>query len=415
MHRDSAVTPVAERPRAATAAPGYAPRSERVVVITDGEQRAALAVVRSLGRAGWQCAVTAVSGGSLAGSSRYCAEELVLPDPARYPDDYAAALVRHANALGARLLIPVTEASVFAVLKYRDDITAAVPFPEASAVRAICNKQHLLNTARELGIRVPRQREIRSKADAAGIAFEGPAVIKPHRSVVETQDGSRIKLTVKRARTADELRSGLAGLPESAFPVLLQEMIQGPGVGHFVLLHEGEIWARFAHRRLREKPPWGGVSVLRQSEPIDGTLFAKSVALLRRYDWDGVAMIEYKIDQATGEAVLMEVNGRFWGSLQLAIDAGVDFPALLASLTIGERPDKVLSYRSVCSRWFWGDIDHVIAVFRSRDHSAADRLFAVSRMLGGFGIGSREEVFRWSDPLPFLRETSSWLRAVVAR
>src|SRR5678815_1154177 len=101
---------------------------------------------------------------------------------------------------------------------------------------------------------------------------------------------------------------------------------------------------RFAHRRIREKPPSGGVSVLSESVAADPETVRKSLALLSALDWNGTAMVEYKQDRVTGQRYLMEINGRFWGSLQLAIDAGVDFPALLVAAALGEHPAPVTQY-----------------------------------------------------------------------
>src|SRR5205085_6819270 len=97
----------------------------------------------------------------------------------------------------------------------------------------------------------------------------------------------------------------------------------------FALFDRGALVADFAHRRLREKPPAGGASVLSESAPVDPCLREQVVRLLGSIGWHGVAMVEYKHDLRSGATVLMEVNGRFWGSLQLAVDAGVDFPFLL--------------------------------------------------------------------------------------
>ena len=69
------------------------------------------------------------------------------------------------------------------------------------------------------------------------------------------------------------------------------------------------------------------MSVYRESVAADPDLVRRSRALLDAFGWCGVAMVEYKLDERTGTPYLMEVNGRFWGSLQLAIDAGVDFPS----------------------------------------------------------------------------------------
>ena len=54
-------------------------------------------------------------------------------------------------------------------------------------------------------------------------------------------------------------------------------------------------------------------------------LMERSEALLRAIGWEGPAMVEYRYDEATGAAVLMEINGRLWGSLPLAGHAGAEF------------------------------------------------------------------------------------------
>ena len=107
---------------------------------------------------------------------------------------------------------------------------------------------------------------------------------------------------------------------------MLQERIRRPRHRCVRLLSRGRAVALFSHRRLRERPPWGGVSVLSESIALcpDARDYAHS--LLDDLGWHGVAMVEFKRDARDGVPKLMEINGRFWGSLQLAIDAGVDFP-----------------------------------------------------------------------------------------
>jgi predicted ATP-grasp superfamily ATP-dependent carboligase len=147
---------------------------------------------------------------------------------------------------------------------------------------------------------------------------------------------------------------------------------------------------------------------------LDHTLYDLSQQLLTRFAWRGVAMIEFKTDAATGRHYLMEINGRFWGSLQLAIDAGVDFPRILASLALGDGAPAQGAYRvGVRSRWFWGQVDHVIARVRRRNAHIPPGTISTGSAIADLIFGplrtaSSEEVFRWSDPRPFIRETFSW-------
>lgn len=395
-------------------------RGETVpVLVTDGEQRAALAVVRSLGQAGFAPFVCSTRGRSLAGASRHARGSAAVPDPLRSPGEFISALGELVDRWGIRTLVPIAEPALLAVLANRDAFpNVAIPFPDVDAFRRICDKAALLETAAELGIAVPAQLTLASPEDAERLdcgALEFPLVLKPARSVGEGE-GGRVKLGVSHAADGRELRARLAELPPAAYPVLLQQRVVGPGVGIFLLFWEGEMLASFAHRRIREKPPSGGVSVYRESHPLDPDLLRLSRALLERFGWQGVAMVEYKVDAQTGTPYLMEVNGRFWGSLQLAVDAGVDFPALLVRCALGEPPSTPPSYRTgIRSRWWWGDVDQLLALLR---HSPAELALPPdaptrSRALLDFFTlwrpGDRNEIFRWSDPTPVLRESLDWL------
>ena len=124
-------------------------------------------------------------------------------------------------------------------------------------------------------------------------------------------------------------------------------------------------------------------------------------------------MVEYKYNERTDEYVLMEINGRFWGSLQLAIDAGVDFPRLLVERALALRFPPVLEYTEVVSRWEWGEIDHLIARVR-RNPDLWTLLRATGTVLKSWLLAlagrNSAEVFRWRDPAPFAIETVQWLR-----
>ena len=57
-------------------------------------------------------------------------------------------------------------------------------------------------------------------------------------------------------------------------------------------------------------------------------------------DFYGVAELDFVNDSRDNTPKLMEINPRFWGSLQGAISEGVDFPFLLHKLFEDGNIDK---------------------------------------------------------------------------
>ena len=392
----------------------------RSVLVTDGEQRPSLAIVRSLGRAGYRVVVASSGRRGIAGASRCCKSEVITRDPLCDPVGFVSDVVQALRRWQIDVLLPVTDAALLALLPQRERYQATcVPFPALETYKAVCDKVQLLDAAAELGIAIPNQIVLESPGDLEGREaqnLEYPVVVKPGRSVIGNHT-RRLKVGVSYAGDRESLRLQLRTLPEPAYPVAVQERIIGPGKGVFLLRWERETVASFSHVRIREKPPAGGISVYCESVPVDPDLLAISESLLERFDWQGVAMIEYKVDCKTLKPYLMEVNGRFWGSLQLAIDAGVDFPALLVACALGKTPEPTESYRTgVRSRWWWGDVDHLLVRVRRSGNelalppNAPSRLKAIQEFLKPWRRGDRSQVFRLRDPLPFVRETVSWFK-----
>jgi len=387
------------------------------VLVTDGEQRSALAVVRSLGRANHRVEVASVSGRSMSGASRYSREDHVTPDPLAEPDDFGTAILDLVEERRIEALLPISEASLRALLPLRSRLPGVLlPFADAETFAAVSDKKRILMEARAVGIAVPEQAVLEDRTVPAAELPEFPLVLKPYVSV--TRDGNRNrKLGVAHVSNRAELEEALRLFPNAAFPVMAQRRIIGPGVGIFILRWEGRTIARFAHRRIREKPPSGGVSAYRESITVPESWFERSELLLDGLGWTGVAMVEYKVDEATGRPFLMEINGRFWGSLQLAIDAGVDFPRLLLEVSSGMSAPVAPEYRSgVRLRWEWGDLDHLVARLRRSDsslHLPADspsKIATIRQVLLPWRPGERWEVLRPDDPRPFMRESALWFR-----
>lgn len=384
------------------------------ILVTDGVTRACLAATRALGRAGHEVYVVASRTPAMATVSRYCHEAATIPEWTQDPVGAANALRSLVERWGIDLVIPATDVTTLVTLRCLGNRVgqAMVAGPDRDAFEALSDKVALLERAATLGLAVPRSAVARDAEElrVAARTIGYPCILKPHRSTVMA-DSVVHRFGVRQLLEEKDLAPPL---DPAAFPVLVQQFVPGVGEGVFLLVDGQSVLAAFAHRRLREKPPEGGVSVYREAVAPDPDLVAKSAALLASVGWRGVAMVEFR-HQPGHDAIVMEVNGRLWGSLQLAIDAGVNFPTMLASLFLGQEVRPVQSYRlGVRSRWFWGDVDHVLARIRGRPRGPAARgLPGVPRLLWDFvrqfaRRDDRLEVLDFDDPRPFVRETLDW-------
>jgi predicted ATP-grasp superfamily ATP-dependent carboligase len=292
-----------------------------------------------------------------------------------------------------------------------------VPFPGKEQIARARDKREVLSLAQRLGIPCPETvmpHEEHSLAECAK-RFRYPVVIKPRLSWL-FRDDEWVSGNVQYAHDIQDL---IEKYHESHMLIpdpLVQEKIEGEGRGVFLLSWNGELKAAFCHRRLREKPPWGGVSVYRESIPFDEDLVRNSFNLLQAIGWQGPAMVEFKVDRRDGQAKLMEINGRFWGSLQLAIDSGMNFPLMLYRLANGEDVPTQFNYQvGVKSRWLLGDLDHLLIRLTHSDGKNGFSRFPTSKLQASLDFlklyerNLHYEVFRFDDPGPGWYEGKSYV------
>ena len=385
-------------------------RRERIVV-TDAETRAALAAVRSLGRAGHEIHTTCARPAALASASRFARAEHVLPDAERDPVAWARELEALCERIDADWILPITELSLCALYAADVHTRRSCLCPSPAAYAASTDKHHILEVAQRVGIQVPRSVLVEVPAALSELpnGFEFPVILKARRSRFWAGD-HWASGGVVLVRGRDELLRAVRD-PGFSGGLLVQEFIPGHGEAIFVLARGGDCLAAFAHRRLREKPPSGGVSALRESVAPDPDLLAASVALVSEIGLDGVAMVEFRC--APGEQpALMEINPRLWGSLQLAIDSGADFPDLLWRMHTNRPVPKPTVEIGVRTRWLLGDVDHLLIALRRADMREAtgrSRFQVCLDFLRSFRDGSRLEVLRRDDWRPFARELRGWV------
>lgn len=382
------------------------------VIVLDANQRSALAVTRSLGKRGVKVYTADETPSSLAGSSRYSSSYFHYPSPRTNASDFIEFLLNLVKTHNIGILFPMTELTSTLLLKHQSNFPKnSLPFPDMSTVDSLANKCQLMRTADSLHIPIPRTWQVENPTELPDKLdnFQYPLILKPGKSWIFTNKWNRYG--VKYADSPLMAQKLIESNPAfQAHPFILQEYIIGSGQGVFALYDHGNPLAFFAHRRIREKPPRGGVSVLSESIPIDQTMLNYSRRLLDNANWHGVAMVEFKVDKNNGTPYLMEVNTRFWGSLQLAIDAGVDFPWLLYKLACDEQPEKVRNYRyGIRLRWLLGDFDNLYLTLRDQRINLRDKINSFLHFLKPSPFKTRHEVDRWGDLGPFRHELKQYI------
>jgi len=389
------------------------------VLVTDGDQRAALAIVRSLGKRGINLIVGEEKSPCLASKSRYCKKSVIYPSPYKYPAEFFKVILRFIKEYDINVLFPVTDVTTYLIAQKKKELEefTKIPLPSFENYTYVSNKYEILKHTIKEKLPVPTTYFIENQDILAKYIdkITYPAVAKPFSSKILTEKGW-ISTKVHIVRKKEELLSLYKNEEYFIYPSLVQEYINGYGTGIFVLMDHGELIIAFAHKRLREKPPSGGVSVLRESIPVNPLLKEYAIKLLNPIGWHGVAMLEFKVDEKTGQHYLMEINGRLWGSLQLSIDAGVDFPYLLYQIATGGPVETKSDYKTgIKSRWFLGDLDHtILRVFKKDSYlnlseEFPSRLRTLLQFLKFYEPDMYYEVLSLNDPFPFLYELSQFI------
>jgi predicted ATP-grasp superfamily ATP-dependent carboligase len=320
--------------------------------------------------------------------------------------DWALGMAREHDV---RAILASQEPTILTLADRYDDLAAAglvMTFPPPQILATAFDKRLTLDAARSAQVPIPATMIPTSVGEIEHAASEigYPVVLKAPRSY-ERRGGSIVRLRGPwYASTAAELHAILDGLPEDHPMPIVQRFVAGVGIGLSLLLdRDGVVRAEFAHRRLRDIDPRGSASVVRMGIPIDPVLRQMSLRLLRQMGWWGVAMVEFKMNERTGELTLMEVNGRFWGSLQLAVDSGVDFPRLLLEVAEGARIGSPVPVAGRRLRWWLGDLASTLRVLKGPPRGFPGRFPGRRDAIRSFlapGRGTRNEVFRWDDPMP---------------
>ena len=148
----------------------------------------------------------------------------------------------------------------------------------------------------------------------------------------------------------------------------------------------------------------------------------QSIALLKAIQWEGVAMVEYRLNPLTGEAQLMEINGRFWGSFPLAVECGAGFALIAYSLESGLGQPSLKAVKSVARcRMVATEIKRLVRIV-FQPSLIADRSFKIKKLpeiVRFFADFLRPGVSYYvgslADPKPLFADLANVTRKLIKR
>jgi predicted ATP-grasp superfamily ATP-dependent carboligase len=389
--------------------------STRRVLVLDAHTTQALACVRSLATAGYVVFVASPRRWPLASWSRYSREQYHLGDES--VGEFAA-LRDWAKARGISAVLPLTERSCVLCNAERSEWERngmTVGCETGDALLSTFDKARTAALAAECGVAIPRTYVPTSLEECHAAARELglPCVVKSRfshywtgTSFVEGGGTSYASHESDLDRMCRVHRQG------DVWP-LVQGFVDGTGKGLFTVCDRGRPLMWFAHERLRDVRPSGSGSSLRRSIPVDPRMLEPAERLLQSMRWHGPAMVEFR-DTGAGAPCLMEINGRFWGSLELAVRAGADFPRMWTDLLCDRAPSMAeTATTGTTVRWLWGDVKRLLYILAGRPRgypgSYPTRLEGLAELFGAQPPGTELEAWRADDRWPAVGE---WVQGV---
>lgn len=308
----------------------------------------------------------AACGPTLAARSRCVGAALTdLPRADDDLDRYAAAVDAAVRTHAFDVVVPAGDAEAFAVSVARDAISCDVPYPPHDSVATAFDKAALATVAESCGVAVPR-------SPAPGL----PAVVKGRSHVAGRHEAVVV-------RTEADLDAATAALDDA----VVQEFVDGALVSFAVVADRtSRIVARVQQQATRVWPVTAGVSTRAETVAIDPALAAAVERLVSALRWTGLAQFQFLVP-ADGVPRLIDCNGRLYGSLSLAVAAGVNLPALWLYPPTEGCIDAPPGRRY---QWLEGDLRRAVA---QRDPVGAARSLA-------YALRAQHSILRATDPMP---------------
>jgi predicted ATP-grasp superfamily ATP-dependent carboligase len=392
--------------------PGGGPGDYDILVL-DASMKQSLASVRSLGRAGLRVAV----GESIAQldpavpvpalRSRYCLRSLVLPDLVGDTAAFIAAVVEFVRDHSPRVVLPTGDVTIGVLRYHREtlaDLGCVLALASETALDIANDKDRTLTLAEQLSIAQPKSLRIGGADDiaAAVTEFGYPFVLKP---TVSWTGGTVERLVPVDVINQVEASEVTERFMKAGAGVLAQEWVPGRREGVSLFIAGDEVLAACGHVAHRTTPPLGGASAVRESIEVPDDTMHAAVLLAKAMGLQGACEVEFRRD-AANRPLLMEINARLAGTIENAVQAGVDFPLMIWCLATGREVTPVTTYRSgVRTRWLHGDMRWLRQNWQRRGRpDGMSHSRSVYTFISEFAKTRHYDYFDRRDIMPFLAE-----------
>jgi predicted ATP-grasp superfamily ATP-dependent carboligase len=371
------------------------------VLLTDTEERAALAACRGLAAAGYCVSTVAEERFALGHWSRFSKERITLVGPQTNREGYVERLLQVLRRGEYDLVMPGTELSLIPISEQRDLIEpyARLGLPPHEIVLRALDKPLLQDQAAAVGLAPPRSVVCSNKEEALTAVRElsFPVVVKPRRSV-RWMAG---RIQHQKAQVVEDMTHFKAAIAAAGVPLTLQAYVSHPTIVSCaaVRVNKRLLGLTFA-RYSRTYPPQVGSAALAITIAAPRVLTQQIEELLELIGWCGIFELEL-LELGENRFGAIDFNPRPFGWMALAIGAGANLPGLWCDHVLGRRSVSPDGARvGIPFRWEDGDVRYALAQLRcGRLRSAAAVLRPHRRVV--------HANFRIDDPAPLVARTLS--------
>jgi predicted ATP-grasp superfamily ATP-dependent carboligase len=369
------------------------------LIVEHGTNRGTLTAARALDRAGWSVALVS-SGESSTGASRSVRSRVRID----YVESGALAFVdtvaRVVREVGAEIVFAVDETQLLLLSRHREGLGAVFPYAPHEVLERATDRLEQARLAERAGLAPPRTIDAGSfNADGSGALV----VIKARRPALlaGALGASRFETKVG---TRDDAGRWISDLRTAGVDAIVQDVKSGGLTSMTVLVDdEGVLVAAMQQTAERIWPSGAGVSTGATTVPVDPDLRERVLVFLEALEWRGLAQLQFIVDAAS-TPYLIDFNPRFYGSLSLAITAGINFPAIWADLATGRAVAPVAEGRvGVRYHWLGGDLRRAL---HERDGGLVRDLGASL----GRSVNAVNPIWSARDPLPTISCGAAFLR-----